>query len=117
MHRRLLLVLVGLALLASAVVGGVVLGRTVLDDEPSEPVSISGAEHGRLVDVCVAAAEENTADCAGFVDAFVGDAEDSGCGYAEVAEMLSWWFAHPGAKDRTVVREWETITEDCPSDV
>jgi hypothetical protein len=47
----------------------------------------------------------------------VGDAEDSGCGYTEVAEMMSWWFGHPSARERTAVSEWETIREDCPSDV
>jgi hypothetical protein len=38
-QRRILLALAGLVVLAGAVVGGVVLGRTVLDeDESSEPV-------------------------------------------------------------------------------
>jgi hypothetical protein len=64
---------------------------TVLDDdESSEPAGVTDADHGRLVDVCAAAAEDDAHICADLVDAFVVDAEDAGCGYTETAEMMSW---------------------------
>ena len=51
-RRGLLLALTALAVLAGAVVGGIALDRTVLDDEPA---GISDAEHDRLIDACVGA--------------------------------------------------------------
>jgi hypothetical protein len=41
------------------VVGGVVLDRTVLDDdEPEQAAGIGDAEHDRLIDACVAETED-----------------------------------------------------------
>jgi hypothetical protein len=72
--------------LAGAVVGGVVLDRTVLDDEPA---GITDAEHDRLVDACMAQGrvldEENPATCTRYVAELIEWGEKEGMTYVELA--------------------------------
>jgi hypothetical protein len=81
---RLLLTLAGLVVLAGAVVGGVVLGRTALDDDQS---SYSEREHDRLIRGCT---DEGLrySFCARWVG-IVEPAEGEELEYVELASIVS----------------------------
>jgi hypothetical protein len=83
-RRRLLLTLTALAVLAGAAVGGAVLDRTVLDDEPA---GITDAEHDRLIDACVAE-DLARAGCTSWLAEIVEVAEAEGVGYRTLAETF-----------------------------
>jgi hypothetical protein len=91
--KRLVVTLVAIVVLAGAVVGGVVLDRTVLDDNQG----ITDAEHDRLVDACTTQARametENPATiCLAWIARISERADERGVGYAELADELDGWF-------------------------
>ena len=87
MKRRLLVALVVLVVLTGAVFGGIVLDRTVLDDD--EPAGISDVEHDRLVDACTAATRAMEADdpagCASWIARMIEHGEGEGWDYVRLA--------------------------------
>lgn len=82
---RLLLVLVAVLVLGGAVVGGVVLNRTLLDDD--EAAGITEAEHDRLVEACTQEGDAPAA-CPAYVADLIELAEAEGVGYAELASQM-----------------------------
>jgi hypothetical protein len=85
--RRLLVALVVLVVLAGAVVGGIVLDRTVLDDDGT---TITEAEHDRLIDMCNRVGDYSApAACTAWIAVMVERAEKEGMTYVELTEAVA----------------------------
>lgn len=121
-QRGLLLALAALAVLAGAVVGGVVRDRTLLDDEPAR---ITDAEHDHLVDACMAQGrvldEENPARCTHYVPVLIDWGEKRGMTYVELAAEMeasmedTLWCSNRGsgaAFDRCMDRRFDRRQSD-----
>lgn len=83
--RRFLVALGVLVALAGAVVGGVAVERTLLDEDDDD--GISEAEHDRLVEACVAEGDRAAA-CVAYVAELVEWAEGEGIRYGELAGIM-----------------------------
>jgi hypothetical protein len=107
--RRFLLALVALVVLAAAVLGGVVLERTVLDgDNYSE---ISEHQHDRLIDACVAK-DLDRAACTAWLADIVEVAEAESVDYTRLPIYTSAMLqAFDGLENVQGQNRWQGIVD------
>jgi hypothetical protein len=111
-QRRLLLALAGLVVLGVAVVGGVVLDRTVLDDDQSR---YSEREPDRLIQGCTDE-EVPYSVCVSWVGGIVEAAEAEELEYVELAAIVSGLigeFRSPTGDIRDADVMYEKIAQYC----